>query len=79
MLDNNASFKYETTYKSPFYIKKCCINDMVILQCGAIKIRYNICHIKWYAFDINVEDIKCWKIYMMIVAYDLPFIYLINR
>ena len=40
-------------------ITQCWTNETVSLHCGAIKIRYNIRHIKPYTSDINVEDIKC--------------------
>ena len=39
-------------------INKCWTNNKVLLQCGEIKVRYNIHHIKSYSSDINVEDIK---------------------
>ena len=59
MLNNNFAFKYETPYTGPFYITLCCTNGTVALQCGAVKVRYNICRIKLYTSDTNVEDIKC--------------------
>ena len=37
-------------------------NGMVILQCNATKIRYNIFRIKPHTSDTNVEDIKCWEL-----------------
>ena len=58
MLDNNDSFKYETGYNEPFEITRCWTNGIVTLQCGAIKISYNIRCIKPYTSDTNVEDIK---------------------
>ena len=39
-------------------INQCWTNGTVPLQCGAIKIRYNISHIKSYTSDTNVEDIN---------------------
>ena len=36
-------------------ITQCFTNGMVTLQCGAIQINYNICHIKPYIYDTNVE------------------------
>ena len=58
MIKNNADFKYKTPYKGPFEITPCWTNGTVKLQCGAIKARYNICYIKQYTYDKNVEDIK---------------------
>ena len=62
MLDNHSGYGYETPYKGPFLITQCCTNDMVTLQYGATKIRYNTCRIKPHTSDTNVEDIKFWKI-----------------
>ena len=59
MLNNNAAFKYEMTYKVPFYITQCCTNGIVTLRYGAIKIRYNIRCIQPYTSDTKVEYIKC--------------------
>ena len=59
IIDNNNYFKYETPYEGLFEINPCWTNDKVTLQCGAIKIRYNIRHIKSYTYYTNVEDIKC--------------------
>ena len=58
MLVNNASHKYKTPYTGQFLITQCWINVTVTLQCGAIKIRNNICCIKPYTSDTNVEDIS---------------------
>ena len=44
--------------KGPFLINQCWTNATVILHCVAIKIRYNIRHIKPYTSDKNVEDIN---------------------
>ena len=38
MLNNHATYKYETPYKGPFVIKRCWTNDRDKLQCGAIKL-----------------------------------------
>ena len=57
MLNNHAGYKYEIPYKGPFMITQCCTNGPVTLQCGAIKIRYNIHHINPYKSDTKVEDI----------------------
>ena len=58
MINSHAAYKYETPYKGPFVITKCWTNVMVTLQCGAIKVRYNIHHIKTHTSDTNVEDIN---------------------
>ena len=42
MLNNTFTFKYDTPYEGQFEITQCWINGTVTLQCGAIKIRYNI-------------------------------------
>ena len=59
MLNNHAAYKYKRPYKGPFVITHYLNNSMVALQCGAIKIGYNICCIKPYTSDTNVTDIKC--------------------
>ena len=56
MLTNHASYKYETPYKGPFAITQCFNKGTVNLQCGAIKIKYNIRRIKPYKSDTKVED-----------------------
>ena len=58
MLNNNAAFKYDTSYKGIFEIEKCWSNGMVTLQYGATNIRYNIRRINPYTSDTNFEDIK---------------------
>ena len=58
ILVNNTAFKYEIPYNGPFEITQCWTNGTVALQCGATKIRYNICHIKSHTSDTNVEDIN---------------------
>ena len=60
MLNNNAAYKYETPYKGPFVITT---NVEVALQCGAIKIRHNICCINPYTYDTNVKHITPENIY----------------
>ena len=58
MLDNNDAYRYKTTYEGTFVITKCCTNETVTLQCGAIKIRYNINLINPYTPDTKFEDIN---------------------
>ena len=56
MLTNHTVYKYETPYKDPFVITQCFTNVRVLLQCGAIQIKYNICRINPYKSDTKVED-----------------------
>ena len=56
MLNNYTAYKYETPYKGPFVITQCFANGTVMLQCGAIKITYNIRRIKPYKSGTKVED-----------------------
>ena len=35
---NNYAYKYETSYNRPLVLTRCFTNDMVTLQCGAIKL-----------------------------------------
>ena len=58
MLDNHDAYKYETSYKGPFFIKQCWNNGTVILQCDATEIRYNIRRINPHISDTNVEYIN---------------------
>ena len=58
MLTNNAAYKYETPYNKPHVINLCWTNGTVTLQYGTIKIRHNICRIKLYTSDTNVEDVN---------------------
>ena len=58
MLDNYATYKYETPYKGPFVITRRFNNGKVKIQYGWTKIRYNIRRIKPYKPDINVEHIN---------------------
>ena len=58
MLDNNSAYKYENPYKGPFVITQCLNNVMVTLQCGAMKSRYNIHHIKLHTYDTNIDDVE---------------------
>ena len=46
MLNIKYVFKYDTPYKGPFEIIQCCVNDTIVLQMGATKIRYYIRRIK---------------------------------
>ena len=55
IITNHTAYKYETTYKGPFVITQCYINGTVMLQCGAIKIKYNIHRINPYKSDTKVE------------------------
>ena len=57
MLDNNNAYKYETPYKVPFVITQYFTNVTITFQCGAIKIRCNIHHIKPHTADTNHENI----------------------
>ena len=56
MLSNHTAYKYKTPYKGTFLITRCFTNGAVSLQCGATQITYNICRIKPYKYDANVED-----------------------
>ena len=38
ILNNQASYRYETPYTGPFVINMCCTNGTVELQCGEIKL-----------------------------------------
>ena len=58
-LDINDACKYETLYKGQFVMKQCCTNGNVSLQGGAIKLGYNIRHIKPHKSDTHIEDNKC--------------------
>ena len=57
MINNNADFRYKTTYLGPFEITHCNTNITVTLQYAYIKIRYSIGRIDPYTSDTNVEDI----------------------
>ena len=63
MLNNNDVYKYEIPYKGTLLITQFCTNGMVTLQCGEIKIRYNIRRINTYTSAANVEDINPEKDY----------------
>ena len=52
----HTAYKYKMPYMVPFLITQCFANGTVNLQCGAIKIKYNIRWIKPYKYDTNVED-----------------------
>ena len=58
MLNNHATYKYETPYKGPFVITKCFTNGTVNIQHESKKIRYNIHQSKPYKSDTNVEYIN---------------------
>ena len=62
MINNTYDFRYETPNKGPFEITQFWANDTFYLQCGKIKIRYNIHRIIPYTSDTNVDGIiseKC--------------------
>ena len=40
ILINHTLYKYESPYKGPFFITRCFINGTVMLQYGAIQIKY---------------------------------------
>ena len=63
MLTTHTAYKYKTPYKGPFVITQCFTNVTVNLQCGAIKIRYNIRRIKPYKSDTKVEDYNSINMY----------------
>ena len=56
MFNNHTTYKYETPNKGQFMITQFFTNGTVNLQCGAIKIKYNISHINPYKSDTKVED-----------------------
>ena len=58
MINNHAAVKYEKIYNGTFFIMQYWTNGTVTLQCGQIQNRHNICRIKPYKYDTNVEDIK---------------------
>ena len=55
----NDAYKYVMPYNRPFGIAQFWSDGTATLQCGAINIRHNICHINPYIFDTDIEDIKC--------------------
>ena len=57
MLNSNASYKNQTTYRGQFLIKQLWTNGMATLQYGAKTNRYNICRIKQYKYYADIEDI----------------------
>ena len=75
MLTNQTAYKYETPYKGPFLITQCFTNGTVKLQCGVIKITYNIRRIKPYKSDKNVEYMNpknmCDDVNLLITSYIL--------
>ena len=62
MLNDHASYRYETAYKGPFMITHCWTSGTVTLKCGVIKIKHNIRRIKPYTSDTNIVYIKYWEI-----------------
>ena len=56
MILNCTAYKFERPYKGPFVITQCFTNGAIMLQCGAIKIKYNIHRIHPYKLDTKVED-----------------------
>ena len=82
MRNNHAAYKYEMTYKGTFLINQCWTNIMVTLQCGAIKIRYNICHINPYTSDTNVEytnpETNDWEHHIRKVPVTYLCLYILN-
>ena len=63
MLNKHTAYKYETPYKGPFVITRFFTNATVNLQCGATKIKYNICRLKPYKLDTKVEDYSSKHLY----------------
>ena len=63
MLIYHTAYKYETPYKIPFVITQCLTNGTVNLQCGAIKIKYNICRIKPYKSGTKLKDYNSINMY----------------
>ena len=63
MLNNHAEYKNEIPYQGQFVITQCFPHGTVRLQYGPTKSRYNICWIKPYKTDTNVEDINTKNMY----------------
>ena len=57
ILNKHTAYKYETPYTGPFVITQYYSNGTLNLQYGPTKTRYNICCIKRYKSDTNIEDI----------------------
>ena len=57
IINNNAAFQNETTYKGTFGITKSYNNSKVKLQYVVETIRYNICRINLYTSDTNFDGI----------------------
>ena len=53
-LSNYSAFEYETPSTGTYEITQCWTNGTVTFQCGAIKIRYNIHHIKPHTYDTEL-------------------------
>ena len=58
MLNYHATYRYKIQYNSQSVIKQCWTNGAFTLQCGAMKIRYNVHRIKAHTSDKKVEDIN---------------------
>ena len=56
MLTKQTAYKYETPYTGPFVITHCFKNGTVKFKNGATQITKNICSIKPYKSDAQVED-----------------------
>ena len=57
ILNNKSTKKCDTPYAFLFEITQCYTNETVPLKMGAMKIRYNIRHIKTYNMETDVENI----------------------
>ena len=73
-LTKHTAYKYKIPCTGPFLITQCFTNGTVNLQCGAIQIKYDMCHINTNKSDTKVEDSSS-KICMMMLTYELPVIY----
>ena len=74
MLDNHASYKYETPYIFPLAITRCFINGTINLKYSTTKNSYNIHQNKTYKSDANVEDTNPEYLYDNVNIW-LPVIY----
>ena len=57
ILTNIYALKYKYKYNGPYEIMQCWTNITFTLQGGAIKIKHDLCCIKPYTSDTNVNDI----------------------
>ena len=55
MLNNQTAYKYEMPYRGPFVMKQCFTNDTVMLEYGAIQIKYNIHRIKFINMILKLK------------------------